>query len=712
MKKGTIIFLILVFSISLVSAGWWADITGRVVSSSCKDSDGGLNYYKAGETIGPAYPNIDEIGTLTDHCFNDTYLNEGGCDEEGWTGWYSYNCLDGCKDGACIMVCKDSDGGVNYSTLGKIKGLNDNSEYVENEDHCCENCDGYNPVNNANSLFEWTCEGNIVSGFVWEHCINGCFNGTCIEEKSVQALNISLVSFHEDTSILIKINISEAEEEANGSLSQLGFDFVKKDEISEEGLGKNYERFIRFPVIKSQYEITASNLEPDTTYEICLSGMMDKVYTTTGLFSCQTIKTETEKPAKALILKNYDIDVESNELINNWMNEVSLKNPSLILEQKTLNSGMKDAELYNILSEEYKYSNLRYVVIIGRDLPIPIIASSLTGPSYSISPYQSLSFDVTNNDNGFVNQKNSLKEISISVIRPKDDIQMQLYFTRLIGYYQGENTFNRKLILANGMIPSESSLNITDFISPRYSSSNLEYIGGINSYDDIFAAQNFKNNYNDSLSKGNEIIVLNVHGARDFHFPCDDRCIDSDFIESANPNFLAIFAISCSIGYFMEDNSPLNSYIFSGNSLVGVGAPVPIIDVNGGIAKDAYDSFVNKNKNIGDSTMQYGLTVIGDPFIKLKISNTDSYTESILNEFQQEIKQDCQGCLLEDNCYPFNYRKNRNYCSIDKEFVSQLGTKELCENNFECSSNLCIDNECISQKLFRKIINWFRKLFS
>ncbi len=79
----------------------------------------------------------------------------------------------------------------------------------------------------------------------------------------------------------------------------------------------------------------------------------------------------------------------------------------------------------------------------------------------------------------------------------------------------------------------------------------------------------------------------------------------------------------------------------------------------------------------------------------------------------EEISPVCNGCELEDKCYPWGYRVKNKFCSvIDDEFVSQLGEDSQCENHFECGSNLCINNECVSGNLIQKMLNWFKRLFS
>lgn len=82
--------------------------------------------------------------------------------------------------------------------------------------------------------------------------------------------------------------------------------------------------------------------------------------------------------------------------------------------------------------------------------------------------------------------------------------------------------------------------------------------------------------------------------------------------------------------------------------------------------------------------------------------------EEITEEEKEAI---CNGCVSEDKCYPFGYRKSGEFCSGNEEFVKQLESGGECENNFECSSNVCVSGECVSPNLIQKIINFFKKLF-
>lgn len=86
--------------------------------------------------------------------------------------------------------------------------------------------------------------------------------------------------------------------------------------------------------------------------------------------------------------------------------------------------------------------------------------------------------------------------------------------------------------------------------------------------------------------------------------------------------------------------------------------------------------------------------------------------EDIEEIIEEEKKIMCNGCVLDDKCYPFGFRKSDNFCSNENnQFIEQKQSESLCNNNFECSSNVCVNDECISKGLLKKIIDWFRKLF-
>jgi hypothetical protein len=76
----------------------------------------------------------------------------------------------------------------------------------------------------------------------------------------------------------------------------------------------------------------------------------------------------------------------------------------------------------------------------------------------------------------------------------------------------------------------------------------------------------------------------------------------------------------------------------------------------------------------------------------------------------EEQNKSCEGCFFEDKCYSIGYRKNEEYCNENSEFKEQKNESETCNNNHECKSNFCIDEKCLEKGFFQKILDFFKKL--
>ncbi|MBD3318656.1 hypothetical protein GF342_01980 [Candidatus Woesearchaeota archaeon] len=73
----------------------------------------------------------------------------------------------------------------------------------------------------------------------------------------------------------------------------------------------------------------------------------------------------------------------------------------------------------------------------------------------------------------------------------------------------------------------------------------------------------------------------------------------------------------------------------------------------------------------------------------------------------------CEGCKASNGCFPFGTRfESGKYCDIDKSIKEQKSKEMSCSNDYECSTNVCVNNKCISSNLLQKVINWFKNLFS
>ncbi len=71
----------------------------------------------------------------------------------------------------------------------------------------------------------------------------------------------------------------------------------------------------------------------------------------------------------------------------------------------------------------------------------------------------------------------------------------------------------------------------------------------------------------------------------------------------------------------------------------------------------------------------------------------------------------CDGCLLEQKCLPYGTRTKGLFCSLEGNMEKQKTGNQQCENDFECESNLCINNKCLSKSLWDKILSFFRRFF-
>jgi hypothetical protein len=109
-----------------------------------------------------------------------------------------------------------------------------------------------------------------------------------------------------------------------------------------------------------------------------------------------------------------------------------------------------------------------------------------------------------------------------------------------------------------------------------------------------------------------------------------------------------------------------------------------------------------------------GCNACGDIDGEILIPTTETgpidLPETISSESEKELV--CSGCVLSDKCYPFGYRKDGKYClDEDSQFTEYKTNKETCENNFECNSNVCVDNQCIKQGLFKRFLRWLGRIF-
>jgi len=85
-----------------------------------------------------------------------------------------------------------------------------------------------------------------------------------------------------------------------------------------------------------------------------------------------------------------------------------------------------------------------------------------------------------------------------------------------------------------------------------------------------------------------------------------------------------------------------------------------------------------------------------------------------IEELETDQESLCvMGCYLAEQgvCIIQGTRTSDQYCDFDSKLKDQKA-EGSCNNNYECSSNLCIDGECVSAGLWKKFLTWFKNLFA
>lgn len=124
--------------------------------------------------------------------------------------------------------------------------------------------------------------------------------------------------------------------------------------------------------------------------------------------------------------------------------------------------------------------------------------------------------------------------------------------------------------------------------------------------------------------------------------------------------------------------------------------------INGMQTKKCLQPACNENSHVQSCENQ---EIQSQPNSVTTISSEPSELQHI------NLTEACNGCLIGETCISFGYRLNNTYCDLSKKFISQKETDESCNNNFECQSNVCASDKCVSASLITRILNWFRHLF-
>jgi hypothetical protein len=130
--------------------------------------------------------------------------------------------------------------------------------------------------------------------------------------------------------------------------------------------------------------------------------------------------------------------------------------------------------------------------------------------------------------------------------------------------------------------------------------------------------------------------------------------------------------------------------------------------------KDGEKCGINTGSISNECYIEETLTAIpvATPVETIPSTPAGSETGTKTTPIKEEPALICKdSCPLDNKCYPFGYRKSGKYCTDNGGFEEQLKPDSTCDNNFECSSNVCVSGKCISEGFIEKILSWFKRLF-
>jgi len=668
MKRGFVITIIclsllLIFLVSFVFAGlfydFWNKITGNVVEGECTDSDGGLDYHVKGEVI-------DKKGNrVWDHCEDSVFLIERECisnvpinsDSYGDYNNIRYECPNGCNEGACVggseeIICTDG------TLAGQCSPFN-MGEYCDNSGNLVDDC----------------TECGCASGY---ECDEG---GGCMEEI-IQTGKCSKIFGDSDPSKTMNLFIVPVNYPADKLL-----------------YGKPYN-----------LDDFSINFENDV-YRLLFSKSEELGY---GLLTIEPFISNLDSVNIFILPEEYYFECVSGETPNyatffpNELKECEYYDDKdyvhvLIGEKQSVNNGclgyLSGNPCVSITGREHfnGYGDLilRFLHELGHQFGL----RDIYGPPY---------------------YEDSIREFYIHNEWAESwDIEQiynnfwDYYEDRVIGkYYEGREHEDEP-----GQIMKSNEQPNCDFHAgcPKWCRGDpLIKLEEINPCQNYGAKEECELHGPGIIGGSGCVWFPNEHP----YFKTNCLTIEGGLVVE-NIGQDCIEGAGCYLGC---QGQGFRSHLHGDLA-------VQWVDKEGN--KHGYDApgdrFLEQmlecchTQNCNDydfeicnefvDTYKFKSLNYNDRYTFCNICDLETLEEDQLIEEQEDEVVDCEGCILDDKCYPFNNRKSGEYCSIENVWEEQQEEGKSCENNFECESNLCIDEECISGGLFRKILNWFRNLF-
>jgi len=122
---------------------------------------------------------------------------------------------------------------------------------------------------------------------------------------------------------------------------------------------------------------------------------------------------------------------------------------------------------------------------------------------------------------------------------------------------------------------------------------------------------------------------------------------------------------------------------------------------------DASSEEVSNDNSISNDDSNSQESLIDDTSSLETESNLEDSSSSPNNDFYSET----DSVDLVSSC-TLGYRENGMYCNEFGEMVSQLSLDEVCQNNFECEGNLCINSFCVDSDFWSRVFLWIKRWFA
>ena len=216
-------------------------------------------------------------------------------------------------------------------------------ENGENEQNCCEDFD--------------SCS--------IDECVDGrnCENDN-LDVKTNNSLKLSPIGFHEDTAVNVTLTLSATQMNKYSSLQIIllqGESDVDGNSLTE--------------VKEGSHSTVFANLNPNTNYRACLTGF-NTDFTSTGYFDCVDFTTGTKQLTEnAMIILDATTSNNLFDEFSDWLALVRNENPQITIEVVNLDGTEDVTDIYSIVQDAYQTSNLRTLLLIGKDIPLPSIYS-------------------------------------------------------------------------------------------------------------------------------------------------------------------------------------------------------------------------------------------------------------------------------------------------------------------------------------------------